>query len=174
MPGMSDTKRFDAINGIDLSDAVGFFSWNVKENKVYGDQVFAFIYEVPYRDLESGAPIEQVILYVDDGDKQRVAKALHESIISGKKCHQSYGITHRNGRRITVTGQGRCLRDNLGLPSIYTGSVTAVEVGKGARSGDPLEIHCLEALKIANSRRHALAARYLSSALNVLDGGKKA
>ena len=170
---MSDIRRFDAFSGMDLSDAVGFFSWNVQENKVYGDQVFAFIYGVPYRDLESGAPIEQVIVNVDDGDKQRVAKALHESIISGKKCHQSYGITHVDGRRVTVTGQGRCLRDKLGLPSIYTGSVTAVEVGSGAHSGDPLKTHCLEALKIANSRRHALAARYLSSALNVLDGGKK-
>jgi hypothetical protein len=153
MPGMSDTKRFDVFSGIDLSDAVGFFSWNVKDNKVYGDKVFAFIYDVPYRDLESGAPIEQVILNVDDGDKQRVAKALHESILSGKKCHQSYGITHRNGRHITVTGQGRCLRDNLGLPSIYTGSVTAAEVGAGVPSDDPLEIHCLEALKIAASTR---------------------
>ncbi|TWF56898.1 hypothetical protein [Neorhizobium alkalisoli] len=160
--------RSQPVEVISLTDAIGFFSWNVQENKVYSDKVFAYVYGVDPHMLASGAPIELVLKNIDDGDLQRVAKALHETIITGEPCNQSYGITHPDGRKITVTGQGRCLRDGAGVPSIYTGSVVAAERGNEIGPSDPLESHCLQALNIAKSRRHALAARYLSSALNAL------
>jgi PAS domain-containing protein len=163
------TSRYIAThNGVDLKDSVGFFSWDLSENKVFADQVFAFIYGIPHRELEIGAPIEQVIKYVAEDDMPKVAKGLHETIISGNPCHQTYHINHPDGRKIVVTGQGRCLRNGEGIPSIYTGTVTAEEVGTGRSEADPLASHCLEALKIAKRRRHALAERYLTSALGAL------
>jgi hypothetical protein len=165
---MTIQMRTKPVEVMDLTDAIGFFSWNVQENKVYSDRVFAYVYGVDHRLLEAGAPIEQVLKNIDDGDLQRVAKSLHQTIITGEPCNQTYGITHPNGRKIVVTGQGRCLRDSAGVPSIYTGSVIAVERGDEAAPSDPLESYCLHALNIAKSRRHALAARYLSSALNAL------
>jgi hypothetical protein len=165
---MGTSKHLARDNRVDLKDAVGFFSWDLGENKVFADHVFAFIYGIPHRDLEIGAPIEQVIKHVVEDDMPRVAKGLHETIISGKPCHQTYRISHPAGRHIIVTGQGRCLRNGEGVPSIYTGTVTAEEVGLGSGEADPLASHCLEALKIAKRRRHALAERYLTSALGAL------
>ncbi|MDE1159232.1 MAG: PAS domain-containing protein [Neorhizobium sp.] len=164
----SESSLLHGNTNIDLPNSVGFFSWNVPENMVYGDEIFAFIYGLPMNDLEAGAPIEKVVANIDDGDRQRVAKALHETIITGRACHQSYAITHPTGRRVVVTAKGRCFRDAEGVPSIYAGTVTAFEARPGTESDDPLESHCIAALNIANTRRHALAARYLSSALNVL------
>jgi PAS domain-containing protein len=153
---------------VDLKESVGFFSWDLSENKVFGDPVFAYIYGIAPRELEVGAPIEDVIKHVTDEDMPRVAKALHETILSGKPCYQTYSVNHPTGRSIVVTGQGRCLRNGEGMPSIYTGSVTAEELGKAAGETDPLASHCLEALKLAKRRRHALAERYLTSALGAL------
>lgn len=165
---VSESSILHGDANIDLPNSVGFFSWNVPENMVYGDEIFAFIYGLQARELEAGAPIEKVVANIDDGDRQRVAKTLHEAIITGRQCHNSYSITHSNGRRVVVTAKGRCFRDAEGVPSIYAGTVTAFESRKGDEADDPLESHCIAALNIATTRRHALAARYLSSALNVL------
>lgn len=165
---MGSSIHMGREQGVELKDAVGFFSWDLSENKVFADHVFAFIYGIPPRDLEVGAPIEDVIRHVAEDDMPRVAKALHETILSGDPCHQSYKVSHPGGRSIVVTGQGRCLRNGEGMPSIYTGSVTAEEFGKGGEESDPLASHCLEALKIAKRRRHALAERYLTSALGAI------
>jgi PAS domain-containing protein len=153
---------------VDLKESVGFFSWDLSENKVFADSVFAYIYGLAPHDLEVGAPIEDVIKHVTEDDMPRVAKALHETILSGKPCYQTYKVKHPTGRDIVVTGQGRCLRNGEGMPSIYTGSVTAEELGKATGETDPLASHCLEALKLAKRRRHALAERYLTSALGAL------
>lgn len=162
------TSKYMGDRGVDLKDAVGFFSWDLNENKVFADSVFACIYGIPPRELEIGAPIELVIKHVVEDDMPRVAKALHETIVSGKPCHQTYRITHSTGRSLVVTGQGRCLRNADGMPSIYTGLVTAEEGGANAVEADPLASHCIEALKLAKRRRHALAERYLTSALGAL------
>jgi PAS domain-containing protein len=158
----------EGVDTADLKEGVGFFSWDLNVNRVYADQVFAYIYGIPYRDMQVGAPIEEVIRNVCQDDIQRVAKALHETIVSGNPCHQTYRVRHPSGRTLAVIGQGRCLRNGEGLPSIYTGSVTASDVDSKNRDGDPLAAHCLEALKIAKRRRHALAERYLASALGAL------
>lgn len=169
---MGSSKYIGLGQSPEIKDAVGFFSWDLGENRVFADHVFASIYGIPAHNLEVGAPIEDVIKNIADGDMQRVAKALHETIISGKPCHQTYSINHPSGRNIVVTGQGRCLRNGEGVPSIYTGSVTATEGSIAATESDPLASHCLEALKLAKRRRHALAERYLVSALGAL-GRKK-
>lgn len=167
---MGSSKYTTLGQSPDVKDAVGFFSWDLGENRVFADHIFASIYGISPRNLEVGAPIEEVIKHIADGDLQRVAKALHETIISGKPCSQTYRINHPSGRKIVVTGQGRCLRNGEGVPSIYTGMVAAEEVDviSSPTNSDPLESHCLEALKIAKRRRHALAERYLVSALGAL------
>jgi len=165
---MGTSKYMGRDKGVDLKDAVGFFSWDLNENKVFADNVFAYIYGMPPHELEIGAPIEQVIRHVAEDDMPRVAKALHETIVSGNPCHHTYQIVHPNGRHIVVTGQGRCLRNGDGMPSIFTGLVTAEEKGATLPEADPLASHCMEALKLAKRRRHALAERYLTSALGAL------
>lgn len=167
---MGTSKYFGRDKGVDMKDAVGFFSWDLNENKVFADQVFAHFYGIPHRELEVGAPIEDVIKHVAEDDMPRVARALHETIVSGQPCHQTYRIVHSTGRIMVVTAQGRCLRNAEGMPSIYTGLVTAEEAGSKATTSeaDPLASHCMEALKLAKRRRHALAERYLTSALGAL------
>jgi PAS domain-containing protein len=171
---MNTSKLRERGKGANLMDVVGFYSWNLDENKVFADHVFAEIYGIPSRDLEIGAPIEDVIKNVAEEDMQRVAKKLHETIISGNPCHQTYRISHPGGRSVMVTGQGRCLRNSEGLPSIYTGSVTAQEMGAMSTEVEALTSHCLEALKIAKRQRHALAERYLTSALGAIGQPREA
>lgn len=41
---VSESSFLHGETNIDLPSSVGFFSWNVPENMVYGDEIFAFIY----------------------------------------------------------------------------------------------------------------------------------
>lgn len=148
---------------------IGFYSWNVPENSLHGDDVIAYLYGVSPADLAAGAPIESLIGCVDEADRRRVAKAIHTAIVTGEHYDSIYRITHQDGRRIRVSANGCCLRDSQGTPSIYTGTATILpsEHDQG-EADDPLEVHCRAALGLATMRRQSLAARYLSSALNVL------
>ncbi|TDK37163.1 hypothetical protein E2F50_09740 [Rhizobium deserti] len=163
-------------SGIYAAGALGFYSWNVPENRVHGDEVIAFVFGLMQRDLAEGAPIETVIRHVQEDDKKRVAKAIHTAIVTGEPYQADYRVNHPAGRTLFVSANGCCLRDAAGMPSIYAGTVTLqLEAQTEAKteeaitgSTDPLEVHTRAALGIATKRRHALAARYLSSALNVI------
>lgn len=147
---------------------IGFYSWNVQENRLHGDEVIAHIYGIPMHELAEGAPIEMVIRHLHEADKRRVAKAIHTAIVTGERYEAEYRLTHPDGRTLRITANGCCLRDVNGTPSIYTGTATILPLQAAHGAIDPLEVHCRAALGIATKRRHALAARYLSSALNVI------
>jgi len=165
---MADARISDGDIGVQNIAPIGFYSWNVPENGVHGDEVIADIFGIPVSELASGAPIEIVIRYVDDGDKQKLAKAMHDAIVTGEPFYLEYRLTHPCGRKVHVRANGRCFRDAEGVPSICCGTVTLQPQVVPDVSSDPLENHCRAALGIATKRRHALAARYLTSALNVL------
>jgi PAS domain-containing protein len=155
-------------SGVYAAGALGFYSWNVPENRLHGDEVIAFVFGLTQRDLAEGAPIETVIRHVQEDDKKRVAKAIHTAIVTGEPYHADYWVAHPDGRSFFVSANGCCLRDASGTPSIYAGTVAVQPEVADTVSTDPLEIHTRAALGIATKRRHALAARYLSSALNVI------
>jgi PAS domain-containing protein len=151
----------------DFMDAVGFYSWDVAENRVYGDEVIAHVFGLTVEDLSIGMPIDVLVRYIDDGDRQRVVKAIHTAIVGGQAYNAEYGLTHPDGRKVSVRANGRCLRGLGGVPSIYSGTVM-VQPAQLIEISDPLESHCRAALFLASERGHALAARYLSSALHML------
>lgn len=159
-------SRTDDKNFAQNMQTVGFYSWNVQENRVHGDEVIGWVFGISVEELAAGAPIDIVIRLVDDGGKQKLARAVHQAIVNGLPYEADYRLTHPDGRRVHVVANGRCLRDAQGVPSIFSGTVTVQPAGEDA--ADPLEDHCRAALGLANSRRHALAARYISSALRVL------
>lgn len=161
-------RLFVTNDNNDGDAATGIFSFIVPEDRVHGDQVIASVFGLSLEALARGVPIAEVIRYVRDGDRQRLARSIHDAIVTGGFSKQEYQVVHPDGREITVSAIGRCLRDAQGIPSIYSGVVTIVPQPLVELVDDPLELHCRAALGIAESRRHALAARYLSSALSVL------
>lgn len=167
---MASRNMWDNNSAQHSENSLGFYSWDVQNNKVYGDDVIAYVFGVDPVELTVGLPIEILLRYIDDGDKQRLAKEIHDAILSGFPFQSEYGLTHPGGNKVRVKANGRCLRDAEGVPSIYGGTVN-IQMFAPANdvvSSDPLESYCRAALGLANNRHHTLAARYLSSALHVL------
>jgi hypothetical protein len=165
---MAGTDAGELDYGSYPAGTIGFYSWNVPENRAHGDDVIAYIFDTTPAALAAGEPIETLIGRVDEADRRRVAKAIHTAIVTGERYEAQYTIRHANGRVLRISANGCCLRDSHGTPSIYTGTATIMTGEAGTTAEDPLEVHCRAALGLATKRRQSLAARYLSSALNVL------
>lgn len=147
---------------------MGFFTWNVQDNLLFGDEVFGEIYGFSHEELATGLAVEAILNRIAIEDRGRVAERVHHGIVSGTAGTLQYSVVSRNGTRIQVIAFGRCLKDADGIPSVYTGAVMMASDAALAVGISPMEIHCQAALSIARKEGRELTARYLSSALRSL------
>ena len=169
-------RRRGQSNNIGVSEptsAVGVYTFVVPEDRVFGDEVIASIFGLSAKALTEGVPIKEVLRYVQNGDRQRLAKTMHEAIISGDLRAETYRVVLPDNRQYLVSAVGRCLRDADGLPSMYSGTVTILDEASPEATPGALERHCQAALALAERSEHPLAARYISSALSTLRGNRE-
>jgi PAS domain-containing protein len=147
---------------------MGFFSWDLSTDKVYGDAALADLFDIDPAVQASGCPILPMIERIAADDKPLVAESIHRAITTGGLYQERYRLVHPRRGVIEVFSTGRCLKDAEGVPSIFNGAVVNVATGVIPLGTDALELHCRSALDIAQRRGNELAARYLSSALRAI------
>lgn len=153
-----------------LPQRMGFFSWDLSTDKLYGDHVVAGFFGFEPNSLVEGLPILPLVQRIAEDDRSRVAQSIHHAILSGDIYREAYRVEHEGGQYSDVVAVGRCIRDASGVPSFYVGTVIdAFDVEIFVES-DPLKAHCRSALALAEARGNDLAARYLSSALRAVGG----
>lgn len=162
---MTSSLRADIA---DPSLNMGFFTWNVQDNVLFGDEVFGEIYGFSNEELATGIAVEAILDRIAIEDRGRVAERVHHGIVSGTAGTLQYSIFSPNGTRTQVVAFGRCLKDADGIPSLYTGTVMMASHAALAVGTSPIEVHCQAALSIARKEGRELTARYLSSALRSL------
>lgn len=101
---------------------IGMFTWNVPENRIYGDETFAEIYGLSPKHAVSGVPIEEILLRIFELDRPEMAKRTHEGILNGRLGSVQYRIM-TSGKLHSVSAFGRCLKDEDGIPSFFSGGV---------------------------------------------------
>jgi hypothetical protein len=153
------------------SCGMGFFSWDLAADKLYGDAVVAELFHVDSADLAAGLPILPLIERIAAEDRPRVAMSIHQAIKTGGLYSERYRVQNPKRGAIDVFAAGRCLKDSEGTPSVYNGTVIDVSSGIVSFCSDNLETLCQSALGLAEQRGNELAARYLSSALRVIGAG---
>jgi hypothetical protein len=151
-----------------LSCGMAFFSWDLAEDRFYGDIALAELFDIDASVMAAGLPILLLMERISVEDRGRVAASIHRAITSGQVYQEQYRIDHGKRGAVDVLSVGRCLKDDAGIPFIYNGTI--MEVSKSAASAipDPLTGYCNSALELARERGNELAARYLSSALKVI------
>jgi PAS domain-containing protein len=154
--------------------AMGFFTWIVGANTLYGDPMFADIYGLPQEDLAAGIPVEKVIERIDPRDQAQIARSVHDAILGGNQTSSSYRVIDPDGGSRKILSFGRCLRDEEGIPSIFSGAIVEADATQVIFASEPLRAHCRAALELAEAAGEEGVARYLSLALSELDGGSGA
>lgn len=151
-----------------LSCGMAFFSWDLAEDRFYGDVAVAELFGIEESIMASGVPILALMDRISIDDRARVAASIHRAITTGQVYQEQYRIDHAGRGKVDVLSVGRCLKDNAGVPFIYNGTIMEISSGIASSMPDPLTGYCRSALDIAQKRGNDLAARYLSSALKVI------
>lgn len=151
-----------------VCESMGFFTWSVPDNILFGDAIFATLYELPEIDLRKGVSVEQILSKIVEHDRPAMAERIHEAIVSGETTSSAYRIRLSDGVSRELVAFGRCNRDDTGVPSYFTGAVMDKSLPGVMFGDDALEAHCRSAHSLAKTTGNELAARYLSSALTLL------
>lgn len=104
----------------------GVFTWDVATDQFFADSAFALLFGLDPVETMSGLPMEQYLGRVHPEDKARVAKAVHEAVVSGHPCQQNYRVRSAKGIYTEIMAFGRCFRNVDGTPSQYAGIVFPV------------------------------------------------
>lgn len=156
------------VSVVSSSHGMGFYTWNVVENKVYGDPNLAELYDLSSEELAKGISVEQIFTIMVDEDRALIANNVHSAILTAEPSSGRFRVRRKDGTTRSLVSFGRCLHDEMGVPTFYTGAVIDASSPNIAEGNDPLKAHCRAALSLAEMRGDHLAARYLSSALKTV------
>lgn len=152
---------------------LGYYNWSVSDDKIWGDANLAACFSIDKHDLVEGIAIERFLTCVSAEDQPRIALAIHRAIAMGEPYSETYRVVHPDGSRRQVVAFGRCLRNEDGIPSFFSGVVISGEADDVAVIDDPLEAHCRAAIGLARQRNQQIAVRYLEAALFALGSQKR-
>jgi hypothetical protein len=124
----------------------------------------------PLRPAERGQPIISFLDRIDPEDKPKIARAIHEAIVTGEAYQQTYRVIRPDGSLVHVAAFGRCFRDAAGTPSHYAGIVCPAAVGSSEQGA--LFWHCLQAHELARRSGQWEMVEYLEKALRHLGGAQ--
>jgi len=153
---------------------MGFFNWMVAEDDLYGDPMFAELYGLPRQQLTVGINVMQILEMIIEADRPMIARNIHQAILNGEPSGAQYSIHLPAGQVRELVSFGRCLHDENGTPTFYTGAVMDARSDPVVAGDDPFQAHCTAALEFARKQGNELASRYLVSALNSINADRTA
>lgn len=106
----------------DLS-TIGLYAFDVCANRLIGDSMFAEIHGLSSNSAAEGLSIEFIINRIVDGDRERTAREVHTAILSGEFIQSEFRVKTESGLIKHIDWFGRCMRDNEGMPTQFTGGV---------------------------------------------------
>lgn len=153
-------------NGRD-TDSLGFFSWNVPENLVFGDDNVARFFTMEVQRLRQGLPIEAILDRIHVDDRPRIAQAIHTAIVQGGFYQETYRVLQPDTDALMVLASGRCFRDETGTPACWAGMIVADPLEQ-LEHQNALTFHCRSALEIAEQSGQRTVAGQLRTVLQVI------
>lgn len=129
----ADARLFAVDASAPLLKASGVYTWVIGADTVYGDSLVASSFGFTDAQGKSGLPLIDYIERIHIEDRGRVAKAIHDTMLTGNPFCEQYRVCRPDGSVVDVIAFGSCFRDASGEPSHYSGMVFPTST---------LEMHC--------------------------------
>lgn len=120
--GLTESQH-DTETDIRMNDASGIYTWVIATNTIYGDSLFADCFGFSDGETRSGRMLKDILARIHPGDLPRVARAIHEAIVSGLPYQETYRICRPDGSILEVTAFGICFHNAADEPSHFSGIV---------------------------------------------------
>jgi len=140
-----------AVRAADL----GSWVWNVREDRLRGDDRLAFLYGLKTEDVLQGVPIERGFERVDERDVGQVRADVGAAIESGGTFDTTYRIRGRDDVERWLRAHGRVELDEEGKPFRMAGAVLDITESRRLESE---RMQAEESLKEADRRKDEFLA----------------
>ncbi|MCP1198980.1 sensor histidine kinase [Notoacmeibacter sp. MSK16QG-6] len=118
---------------MDASGAIGWWDWDVQNDRLYAGRQFADIYGVDPDDAERGEHLSSFMEGVDPRDRERVSEAVQQAVDRCGSFLEDYRIKRHDGdhkRPLWVTASGRCYGDDHGKAVRFPGVILDITARK--------------------------------------------
>lgn len=99
----------------------GFWSYDVKHDKVFGDADHTEFFGRSQKEIEEGAPLERSLSRIREDDLPRVDAALRRSIEFGAEFREEFFVTAPNMGQRKILSVGRSYLDTFGETAKISG-----------------------------------------------------
>ena len=144
-------------------EASGIYTWVIATDTVYSDSLVADTFGFSHPEARRGLAFSEYLSRMHPDDLPRVAKAIHDTMISGLPFNQQYRVCRPDGTVVEITAFGSCFRDAANEPSHYSGILFPIETCDG-REGTILS-NLLAAYDNANREGKSSLCQKIVSAL---------
>jgi PAS domain-containing protein len=145
----------------------GVYTWDILDNRVFGDRAVAELFGLDAGMAESGLPLQAYLDRIHREDRPRIARAIRDALTTSVTYQESYRLSRPDGSIVKVVAFGRCFRHE-GEPRFWSGIIYPLPTASG--SADALLGHLLAAYDLAESAGEPLAAQKIMEAIGHVDG----
>ncbi len=129
------------------TEASGIYIWVIATDTVYSDSLVAGIFGFSDNDARRGLPLGDYLARMHPDDLPRVAKSIHDTMISGEPFSEQYRVCRPDGTMMEITAFGSCFSDGNDEPSHYSGIIFPTSCA--ASSENAIVSHLLAAYDLA-------------------------
>jgi PAS domain S-box-containing protein len=104
----------------------GTFVWEIRENRVKGDERFARTFSFTDEDVEKGFPIERALAVVHPADCERVTALIARTVRDGSPYRAEYRVGSEADGWTWILASGRCEYDEQGQPHRFPGVIVDI------------------------------------------------
>ncbi|ETR75928.1 hypothetical protein X566_20460 [Afipia sp. P52-10] len=110
-----------------LYRTIGFFDWDIPNDRVYADAAFARAFGVNPSNAHDGTPLEHYIRGVHRDDRKRLEQAITVAIEQHTLLSIEYRLVDDAGGVQRVRATGQVIYDRDGQPIRFPGTVVAID-----------------------------------------------
>ncbi len=119
---------------LDAHAIVGTWVWNVQDNRVVGDELYAASFGITAQEAGAGLPLEQVIKTIHGEDRPRVEHEIRLALARGGAYQCEYRVRRGDGDYRWVQARGRVEYHVSGKPSRFLGVLLDVHARRLAEA----------------------------------------
>jgi PAS domain S-box-containing protein len=134
--------------------AIATWTWDIRENRLYGDRQLARLFNLPEGDADGGL-LDNYVQSIHPDDRERVSAALARAVQTGDEYNADYRILRADRTVRWVSARGRVECDSTGEPVRMAGVL--VEITDRKALEDELRVR-LDQLAEADRRKDEFLA----------------
>jgi PAS domain S-box-containing protein len=104
----------------------GTFVWEMRQNRVNGDERFARTFSFTREEAETGFPIERAIEVIHPDDREHVMTLIMRTVRDGAPYRAEYRIRAQDEGWVWILASGRCEYDEAGVPRRFPGVIVDI------------------------------------------------